>query len=74
MMSRPRNRFRRSLLAALLLAVAASPVTSNSAMPASSGSVDPALASTNFPEVRIRKLHLVRPDLLPYPLVHEVFC
>lgn len=32
------------------------------------------LANTNFPEVRIRKLHLVRPDLIPYPLVHDVFC
>jgi hypothetical protein len=32
------------------------------------------LANTNFPEVRIRKLHLVRPDLIPYPLVHDVYC
>lgn len=31
-------------------------------------------ANTNFPEVRIRKLHLVRPDLIPYPLVHDVYC
>jgi len=32
------------------------------------------LANTNFPEVRIRKLHLVRPDLIPYPLVHDIYC
>ena len=25
-------------------------------------------------EVRLRKLHLVRPDLIPYPLAREVFC
>ena len=27
-----------------------------------------------LPEVRIRKLHLVRPDLIPYPLITEIFC
>ncbi len=26
------------------------------------------------PTVRLRKLHLVRPDLIPYPLVVEVIC
>lgn len=26
------------------------------------------------PEVRLRKLHLVRPDLIPYPLSYEVYC
>jgi hypothetical protein len=26
------------------------------------------------PEVRLRKLHLVRPDLIPYPLCYEVYC
>ena len=25
-------------------------------------------------EVRLRKLHLVRPDLIPYPLAYEVYC
>jgi hypothetical protein len=25
-------------------------------------------------EVRLRKLHLVRPDLIPYPLDYEVVC
>ena len=28
----------------------------------------------SFQEVRIRKLHLVRPDLIPYPLYYEVVC
>ncbi len=26
------------------------------------------------PEVRLRKLHLVRPDLIPYPIALEVCC
>lgn len=33
---------------------------------------DDALAAA--PEVRIRKLHLVRPDLILYPLFVEVIC
>jgi hypothetical protein len=31
-------------------------------------------AVTMLPEVRLRKLHLVRPDLIPYPIAYEVFC
>ena len=27
-----------------------------------------------YPEVRLRKLHLVRPDLIPYPVAYEVYC
>jgi hypothetical protein len=26
------------------------------------------------PEVRLRKLHLVRPDLIQYPIQFEVYC
>jgi hypothetical protein len=25
-------------------------------------------------QVRLRKLHLVRPDLIPYPVYYEVLC
>jgi hypothetical protein len=25
-------------------------------------------------EVRLRKLHLVRPDLIPYPINYDVYC
>ncbi len=28
----------------------------------------------SLPEVRLRKLHLVRPDLIPYPIAMEVYC
>jgi hypothetical protein len=31
-------------------------------------------AASMLPEVRLRKLHLVRPDLIPYPIAYEVFC
>ena len=31
-------------------------------------------AVSAFPEVRLRKLHLVRPDLIPYPIAYEVIC
>jgi hypothetical protein len=34
----------------------------------------PALSQAYFPEVRLRKLHLVRPDLIPYPISYEVYC
>jgi hypothetical protein len=30
--------------------------------------------ATAATEVRLRKLHLVRPDLIPYPIAYEVCC
>ena len=33
-----------------------------------------AVAERYYPEVRLRKLHLVRPDLIPYPISFEVYC
>ena len=36
---------------------------------------DPADSATARIEVRaLRKLHLVRPDLIPYPIAYEVCC
>jgi hypothetical protein len=36
---------------------------------------NPQLASSPFMiEVRLRKLHLARPDLIPYPIELEVYC
>lgn len=32
------------------------------------------LAGHRASEVRLRKLHLVRPDLIPYPIALEVYC
>ena len=31
-------------------------------------------ATVRAEEVRLRKLHLVRPDLIPYPIAYEVCC
>jgi hypothetical protein len=31
-------------------------------------------AVTYRTEVRLRKLHLVRPDLIPYPIEYEIYC
>ncbi len=30
--------------------------------------------SAGIYEVRLRKMHLVRPDLIPYPVAYEVYC
>jgi hypothetical protein len=30
--------------------------------------------TANLIEVRIRRLHLVRPDLIPYPIAYEIIC
>jgi hypothetical protein len=35
---------------------------------------DPASLAKLPPEVRLRKLHLVRPDLIQYPISYEVYC
>ena len=40
------------------------------AVPQSKG----ATANVFYPEVRLRKLHLVRPDLIPYPIFYDVYC
>ena len=34
----------------------------------------PVLAERFYPEVRLRKMHLVRPDLIPYPISFDVYC
>jgi hypothetical protein len=31
-------------------------------------------AQAAAPIVRLRKLHLVRPDLIPYPIAYEICC
>jgi len=63
----------RAMLAAAILALptvgncqSAAPVNSNPA--AVTGNIDPS------PQVFLRRLHLVRPDLIPYPISVEIFC
>lgn len=54
------------ILSALLLAGVASAPSSIGQTPVT-GEVEQA-------EVRLRKLHLVRPDLIPYPIAYDVYC
>ena len=56
-----------TLLALLSLTTAPTPPKS---LPANPGDA----VSSLPPEVRLRKLHLVRPDLIPYPIAYEVCC
>jgi hypothetical protein len=63
----PPSRFARLLVIACLFAAAA-PVERRSSVD-STGE-----AATAAVEVRLRKLHLVRPDLIPYPIAYEVCC
>jgi hypothetical protein len=48
-----------SLPASAPVAVRAAPADPTAALP---------------PEVRLRKLHLVRPDLIPYPIAYDIYC
>jgi hypothetical protein len=57
---------------ALLIALATS-VTPLPQQHDSTSRGEDAIASFR-PEVRLRKLHLVRPDLIPYPIAYEVCC
>ncbi len=64
---------RTTRLASIPLAIAllAPAITPFPTTPSTAGN-----ASTAFlaHEVRLRKLHLVRPDLIPYPIAYEVIC
>lgn len=59
------------LLTGLFLTASPAPSTPAQAKPLDrSARLDP----LRPPEVRLRKLHLVRPDLIPYPIEYEVVC
>lgn len=62
----------RLVLLALLLT--SSSATPNAARADNGEAAGDALAQSYYPEVRLRKLHLVRPDLIPYPIAYEVYC
>lgn len=57
----------------LPLALAAAP-TPPAAPPSGDTNAIVAPQIANRHEVRLRKLHLVRPDLIPYPIAYEVHC
>ena len=63
------------VLAGVLCAATATPAAGPTCPPASSDLGPQArYDALRPPEVRLRKLHLVRPDLIPYPLAYEVYC
>ena len=55
----------------VVLCLAAAPFTPPTQAPAIAGETP---VAGLYPEVRLRKLHLVRPDLIPYPIAFEVCC
>lgn len=59
---------------ALILAALASAAPPPTAPAAAAAADQNSATSRAAPEVRLRKLHLVRPDLIPYPLAYEVYC
>ena len=63
-------------LAVLLgrLFVVAALLPSPALPPQPAGSTGETPTAGMYPEVRLRKLHLVRPDLIPYPIAYEVNC
>ena len=64
--------FLRATLAAALLALPAA--ASNQPAPAQATPTPLAANSDNSPQVFLRRLHLVRPDLIPYPIEVDIFC
>jgi hypothetical protein len=72
--STPMRRLRQTARWTLLLCLSCSALTSNgiSQRPSPGNGEDP--SARLMPEVRMRKLHLVRPDLIPYPIAYEVYC
>jgi hypothetical protein len=59
------------LLAFIVTSVRPSPGANNT--PSDKPVIGP-VTQSYYPEVRLRKLHLVRPDLIPYPISYEVYC
>jgi hypothetical protein len=75
-MNSVRRHIARSLLTAAALAVClVAPARPTSPAPADdlARQGEQELAGIR-PEGRLRKLHLVRPDLIPYPIAYEVYC
>ena len=72
MMSSRRLVVRRLLAAIALLSPICSSTGANAPTPPDEAGLSRLTAVR--PEVRLRKLHLVRPDLIPYPIASEIYC
>ena len=77
------RRWKSRLLRTVCVLAAAAPLvqpttaaSDNLSVPASPAAIPTpeSVAGHYLPEVRIRKLHLVRPDLIPYPIAYEIVC
>jgi hypothetical protein len=79
-MKRPARTIRRLLLLSTLIVLGASVAGSGPVSPKISAIGEQRLQVSDggvrymFPEVRLRKLHLVRPDLIIYPIDYDVYC
>jgi hypothetical protein len=65
--------FSRAIAIAMLLSAGMIPPSSESARMPTLLPPDADAVATRY-EVRLRKLHLVRPDLIPYPILYDVYC
>lgn len=73
-MNSARRHIQRSLvLLTVFIAFAAAP-TPVAPVPIDQVTPDSTEIAGMRPEGRLRKLHLVRPDLIPYPIAYEVYC
>lgn len=64
--------YRVGMLIAMLAML--NPSRAGSISPATPAVIGPVADKIYFPEVRLRKLHLVRPDLIQYPIFYEIYC
>ena len=69
-----RRNWTRSLLLVAVGVLALSAPQGGPAAPSRASEGDPGALAGLRPETRLRKLHLVRPDLIPYPIAYEVYC
>jgi hypothetical protein len=68
---------RRLISSGVLLCVVAASAGDRSASPTASAkpiAASPTQVSYHYIEVRLRRLHLARPDLILYPIAYEVIC
>lgn len=67
-------RFLKLIRWVLLIVVTAAAFATTPASSRSLPGTHPNPLARDYPQVRLRKLHLVRPDLIPYPVLFEVYC
>ena len=69
------TRFGRMSLVVLLAGLGLMGGSTPASAPATNDATSQLEAITSLrPEVRLRKLHLVRPDLIQYPLAYDIYC